>query len=160
MRSLAFARKKPEERAHRRVSAAKALEAPGAEAPLPDRARVHEIMLALWGHDGAFERDALLSILERVPFTWGPWRAMKRIFKEAEVRGDREVLGLLTARIDAVHASGQPHVAEISKKTRAACPRARPPAPRSPTRSACGSIGGSPGSPSGSGGATRATRTI
>ena len=67
VRSPAFARKQPEERAHRRVSAAKALEAPGAEAPLPDRARVHEIMLALWGHDGAFERDALLSILERVP---------------------------------------------------------------------------------------------
>jgi hypothetical protein len=117
VRSPAFARKKPEERALRRVEAARALEAPGAEVPLPDRARVHEIILALWATDGAYERDALLSILERVPFAWGPWRAIKRIFKEAETRGDWEVLGLLTARIDAVYANGQPYVAEISKKT-------------------------------------------
>lgn len=117
VRSAAFARRKPEERAHRRVSAIAALEAPGVDAELPDRARVHEIILALWAHDGAFERDALLSILERVPFTWGPWRAVKRIFKEAETRGDWEVLGLLTARIDAAFAEGQPYVAEISRKT-------------------------------------------
>ena len=117
VRSRAFGRRKPEERAHRRVEGLKALEAPGAEAALPDRARLHEILLALWSNDGPFERDALLSILERVPFTWGPWRAMKRIFKEAEIRADWEVLGLLTARFDAVYANGQPYVAEISKKT-------------------------------------------
>jgi hypothetical protein len=118
VRSGAFARRKPEERAHRRVEGMKALEAPGAEVPLPDRARVHEIILALWAAaDGAFERDALLSILGRVALRWGPWRALKRIFKEAEARGDWEVLGALAARCDAAFATGAPAVGEISRKT-------------------------------------------
>ena len=117
VRSHAFSRKTPEERAHHRVEAAKALEAPGAEVPLPDRARVHEIMLALWRADGAFERDALISVLERVPLRWGAWRAVKRIFKEAEARADWEVLGVLAARFDAGLAGGRPYVNEISRKT-------------------------------------------
>ena len=41
VQSRSFARKKPEEREHYRVETAKALEAESAEAPLPDRARVH-----------------------------------------------------------------------------------------------------------------------
>ncbi|APR75439.1 Hypothetical protein A7982_00785 [Minicystis rosea] len=97
----------------------KGLEAPGAESALPDRARLHEILLALWAADGAFERDALLSILGRVTLTWGPWRAIKRIFKEAEARGDWEVIGAITARIDAAFASGLSHFGDISKKTMA-----------------------------------------
>jgi hypothetical protein len=127
VRSYAFARKKAEERAHYRVEAMKALEAPGAEVPLPERARVHEIILQLWrsgpdgGHPqtpgGAYERDVLMAVLERAPVKWGAWRAMKRIFKEAEAKGDWEVLGVLTARFDAAFASGAPAVNEITKKT-------------------------------------------
>ena len=116
----AFARKKPEERAHRRVEGMKALEAAGAEAPLPDRARAGEIILELWQSDGAFERDALVAVLQRAPLRWGAWRALKRIFKEAEARGDWEVTGVLAARFDAAFAglsSGVPYVNEVSKKT-------------------------------------------
>lgn len=112
-----FARKSREEQAHRRIEGMKALEAPGAEAWLPDRARTHEIILSLWAGGGAFERDALLQIIARVPFRWGPWRALKRIFKEAEARSDWEVLGALTARLDAAFASGHRTFGEISKKT-------------------------------------------
>jgi len=115
-----FARKTDEERAHRRTEGMKALEAAGAEVPLPDRARAHELILELWESDGAFERDALLQVLERAPLRWGSWRALKRIFKEAEARADWEVLGALCARFDAAFASlaaGLPHVNEISKKT-------------------------------------------
>ncbi len=120
VRSHAFSRKKPPERAHYRVEALKALEAPGAEVGLPDRARVHEIILALWKHGGAFERDTLVAVLQRAPLRWGAWRAMKHIFKEAEAAGDWEVFGVLAARIDAGLAalpSGAPYVNEISKKT-------------------------------------------
>ena len=117
VRSHGFARKKPEERAHYRVEAMKALEAPGAEVPLPERACVHEIVLDLWKSEGAYERDTLIAVLERAPVKWGAWRAMKRIFKEAEQRGDWEVLGVLTARFDAAFASGVPVVNEITKKT-------------------------------------------
>ncbi len=120
---FARARKTPEERAHYRIEAMKALEAApgtGASPALPDRARVHEILLALWQSDGAFERDALLSAMARVPLRWGAWRALKRIFKEAEARADWEVVGLLAARFDCAFASlakGAPYVNEISKKT-------------------------------------------
>ncbi|MFT3772414.1 MAG: hypothetical protein QM820_44030 [Minicystis sp.] len=117
VKSPAFARKTPEERAHRRVEGIKALEAPGAEGALPDRARLHEIMIELWKADGAFERDALIRILERVPLAWGAWRGIKRIFKEAEARGDWEVIGAIAARLDAAFASGQTYFGEISKKT-------------------------------------------
>jgi hypothetical protein len=117
VKSRAFGRKTPEERAHRRVEGMKALEAPGAEVPLPDRARLHEILLGLWSSDGAFERDALLAILDRVPLAWGAFRAMKRIFKEAEARGDWEAYGLLAARFDTQLATGAAYVHEISKKT-------------------------------------------
>jgi hypothetical protein len=120
VKGSAFGRKKPEEREHYRVESMKALEGPDAASPLPDRARVHEILVALWQEGGAFERDALLSVLARVSLRWGAWRALKHIFKEAEARGDWEVLGALAARFDAAFASltkGVPYVNEISKKT-------------------------------------------
>ncbi len=120
VRAGSFARKTPEERAHRRTEGMKALEAAGAEVELPDRARAHEVILELWQSDGAFERDALLEVLRRAPLRWGAWRALKRIFKEAEARADWEVLGVLAARFDGAFASlaaGVPHVNEISKKT-------------------------------------------
>lgn len=117
VRGYAMARKKPEERAHYRVETMKALEAPGAEVALPDRARVHEIILALWGADGAYERDVLLAVIGRVSLRWGAWRALKRIFKEAEARDDWEILGALTARFDAAFSSGARYVGEINRKT-------------------------------------------
>src|SRR6185437_12959344 len=119
-----FAKKTPEERELFRVESMKALEAAPAGdaggAALPDRAGVHEILLALWRSDGAFERDALVSALARVPLRWGAWRALKRIFKEAEAKGDWEVIGVCAARFDTAFAGlarGAPYVNEISKKT-------------------------------------------
>jgi hypothetical protein len=84
----------------------KALEAPDAEAPLSDRLRLHEIFLALWQDDGVFARTCLLKVIASVHLTYGPWRALKRIFKEAEARGDTEVYGALAARFDMAFASG------------------------------------------------------
>jgi hypothetical protein len=117
VRSGGFARKKADERRHYRVEGMKALEAPDAEAPFPDRARAHEILLALWAADGAFERDVLLEVIARVALRWGPWRALKRIFKEAEARGDWEMIAALAARCDAAFASGGAAHGEISRKT-------------------------------------------
>ena len=100
----AFRRKPREEQAHYRIEQIKALEAPDAEVPLPDRLRLHEIIVALWEDDGPFARSCLLRIIARVPLTYGPWRALKRIFKEAEARGDTEVFGALAARFDTEYA--------------------------------------------------------
>src|SRR5262249_54088766 len=54
IRSWPFRRKSREEQAHYRIEQMKALEAPDAEAPLPDRLRLHEILLALWRDDSVF----------------------------------------------------------------------------------------------------------
>jgi hypothetical protein len=114
IRSQAFRRKPLEEQAHYRIEQIKALESPEAEVPLPDRLRLHEVVLALWEDNGPFARSCLLAIIARVPIRYGPWRALKRIFKEAEARDDTEILGALAARVDG---GGAPGPIEVSDRT-------------------------------------------
>ena len=76
--------KPPDDQKHYPIEQIKALESPTAEVPLPDRLRVHEIITALWEDNGPFARYCLLEIIAQVPLRYGPWRALKRIFKEAE----------------------------------------------------------------------------
>src|SRR2546421_485596 len=108
--SYQFRKKTPEEQMHWRVEQLKALEAPDAEVPLADKLRLHEIILALWNDNGPFARRCLLRIIASVQLTYGPWRALKRIFKEAEARGDTEVFGALAARFDLAYANRMYHV--------------------------------------------------
>src|SRR5206468_2175381 len=98
--SYNFRKKTPEEQMHWRVEQLKALEAPDAEVPLSDRLRLHEIILALWNDNGPFAHRCLLRIIATVELTYGPWRALKRIFKEAEARNDTEIYGAPAARSD------------------------------------------------------------
>lgn len=106
MQTAAFRRKSQEEQAHYRREQLKALEAEDAEVPLPDRLRAHEILLSLWQDNSTFARVCLLEAIAHLPLRYGPWRAFKRIFKEAEQRGDTEIYGALAARLDMVFASG------------------------------------------------------
>jgi hypothetical protein len=99
-----FKTKTPEEQRHYRIEQIKALESPEAEVPLPERLRLHEIVSALWEDNGPYARTCLLEIIAWVPLRYGPWRALKRIFKEAEDRDDSEIFGALAARIDAASA--------------------------------------------------------
>ena len=55
-----FRRKTKEEQSHYRIETIKALEAPTAEVPLPDRLKLHEVIYALWQSD-----DPLASMLTR-----------------------------------------------------------------------------------------------
>jgi hypothetical protein len=106
-RSLEFRKKSPEAQRIARVERFRALEAPDAEVRLPDRLRLHEEILGLWEDGSPFARSCLLRVIDEVALTYGPWRALKRIFKEAEGRGDLEVFAALTARLDVALASGQ-----------------------------------------------------
>jgi hypothetical protein len=115
IRSRAFSRKSPEERGHYRVEQLKALEAPDAEVPPGDKLRLHEIILDLWREDSLFARTCLLEVIARVPLAYGPWRALKRIFKESEAANDTEVYGALAARLDAAFAT--PHNSAVSTAT-------------------------------------------
>ena len=100
IRTKAFHKRPPDEQRHHRVEQVKALESSRAEVPLPDRLRLHELLLEMWADGGPFARQALLDIVASVKLTYGPWRALKRIYKESEERGDAEVFGALAARFD------------------------------------------------------------
>ncbi|HYT92001.1 MAG TPA: BRCT domain-containing protein, partial [Gemmataceae bacterium] len=99
-----FHRKPREEQAHYRIEQLKALEAPDAEVPLPDRLKLHEVLFQLWQDKSLFARTCLLKIIASVRLTYGPWRALKKIFKEAEAKGDTEIYGALAARFDMAYA--------------------------------------------------------
>ncbi len=101
LRSWRFSLKSDEEQRAYREQGWRELESPDAEVPLPDRLWLHEIVLGLWEQGGAYARQSLLEIIQRVPVKWGPWRALKRIFKESEARDDGELMGALAARFDA-----------------------------------------------------------
>jgi hypothetical protein len=101
IKSPQFRKKPKDEQAHVRVERMKVLEAPDAEVPLPDRLKLHTIIRDLWAADDPFARSCLLEEIATSPLTYGPWRALKRIFKESEAKRDTEVYGALAARLDA-----------------------------------------------------------
>jgi hypothetical protein len=106
LRDYQYRRKNRDEQAHYRLEYLKAVEAPDAEVPLPDKLKVHEVILTLWQSDDPLARDYLLRVIAAVPLVYGPWKALKRIFKEAEAKNDTEVYGAVAARIDATMARG------------------------------------------------------
>ena len=93
IRTPQFRKKPKDEQAHVRVERMKVLEAPDAEVPLPDRLKLHAVILDLWTADDPFARSCLLEVIATCPLTYGPWRVLKRIFKESEATRDTEVYG-------------------------------------------------------------------
>ncbi|MDM8517694.1 BRCT domain-containing protein [Desulfobacterales bacterium HSG16] len=114
IRTTAFRSKPREEQAMYRMEQIKALEADNAEIPLSDRLKLHEIINALWENQSPFARNCLLEVIATVRLTYGPWRALKAMAKQAEASNDTEILGALGARFDMALADGS-H--EISKET-------------------------------------------
>ena len=118
-----YRKRSREEQAHYRVETLKALEAPDAEVPLADKLKVHEVIYSLWQSDDPLARDYLLRIIATVPVAYGPWKALKKIFKEAEAKHDTEVYGAISARIDAASAGGSGGHGRVSGATLAYCAR-------------------------------------
>ena len=98
--SWQFSRKSKEEQAHYRMERMKELEAQDPKVPLPDRLKLWTVVRDLWEVNGPYERASLLDIIEKVPLRWGAWRALKKIFKEAEEKHDTDVFGAIAARVD------------------------------------------------------------
>ena len=67
---------------------------------LPARLRLDGLLLEMWESDDAFTRTILLKVMAEAPLKYGPWRAMKRIFKESVPRQDWEMFGVIAARLD------------------------------------------------------------
>ena len=100
-----FRRKSPDEQAQLRMAKLAALESKDAEVPLPDKLVSHELLMELWESDDAFHRRALISIIRQSPMVYGPFKAFKAIFKQAEAKDDTEIYGLLAARFDIAFAN-------------------------------------------------------
>ena len=122
LRDPRYRKKTREEQAHYRIETLKALEAPNAEVPLADKLKVHEVIFALWESNDPLARDYLLRIIARVPLVYGPWKAIKKIFKESEAKNDTEVFGAIAARLDMAQAGGS-HGKQVSGATVAYCAR-------------------------------------
>ena len=121
LRDWKYRHKSREEQAHYRIETLKALEAPTAEVPLADKLKVHEVIYTLWQSNDALARDYLLRIIASVPVVYGPWKALKKIFKEAEAKNDTEVYGAISARIDMTSARGS--YGKVSGATLGYCAR-------------------------------------
>ncbi|MDG1481758.1 MAG: hypothetical protein P8R54_19340 [Myxococcota bacterium] len=67
---------------------------------LPDRLGVWSVIEQLYADPSAWSRSALLAIIESVPLKWGPWRALKRIYKAAMLDQDWEIFAALIVRCD------------------------------------------------------------
>lgn len=105
VKSRRFATLSADDRARFRIERMRALEADDAEVGLPDRWRLYEVIFDLWRDDSAWARRQLIDIIGRVPLRYGPWRALKLIYKEAEERRDYEIFGALAARFDCAFAT-------------------------------------------------------
>lgn len=111
--SWRFKYKSVAEQVHFRLEKMKELE--GKEGALPDRLQLWTIIEKLWQSDGPYERRCLLEIIARAPLRWGVWRGIKKVYKEAEAKGDTEVFGAIAARLD--EAYPRHHQQEVSRRT-------------------------------------------
>ncbi len=68
--------------------------------PPPPRFQLGDVLLALDTSKAPGARRALLASLAVVPFRYGAWRGVKRLYKLAEERLDAELFGLLAWRFD------------------------------------------------------------
>jgi hypothetical protein len=99
----AFYKQNPDEQAQQRIEKLKLVEA---NEEMEPRYRCHALIYDLWTSKDPFDRRCLLDLIAQTPIVYGPWKALKKIFKESESIGDVEVFGALSARFDAAYSSG------------------------------------------------------
>ena len=51
---------------------------------LEPRYKSHELIYDLWSSGDPFDRRCLLKFIEQTPIVYGPWKALKKIYKESE----------------------------------------------------------------------------
>ncbi len=97
-----FRQKPKEEQWAYRVEQLRLLEADDAEVALPERLKLHKVLLDLWSDSRYYSRIVLIDIIRYIPLKYGPWRALKHIYKAAEASNDYQIAGEISARLDTV----------------------------------------------------------
>ena len=67
---------------------------------MPDRLKLAGLLLEMWSTHDAFTRNTLLNVMAECPLKYGPWKAMKQIFKDSIERQDWVMFGTIAARLD------------------------------------------------------------
>lgn len=65
-----------------------------------ERFKCDRLLIDLLEEDGEWGRQTLLQLISTIPLKWGPWRAIKQLFKHAESKHDYEIIGAIAARCD------------------------------------------------------------
>ncbi len=73
--------------------------------PLPPRFQLGDLLVEIYERGTEPGRRILLDVIATVPFRFGVWAGLKRIFKSSEARMDAEIFGALAARIDSAAAN-------------------------------------------------------
>ena len=95
-----FREQNPEVQFAERVAMIAKLEADEGVYPLPDRYKIHIILTALWEDGSAYSRTILKQAITALPISYGVWKGLKRIYKQAEFSQDYEIFGQIAAKID------------------------------------------------------------
>ena len=101
-----FSQKDPEEQKAYRIEQLRLLESDEAEVALPERLKLYKIILLLWSDHSHYARHVLIDIIRSVPMVYGPWRAIKQIYKASEGSNDYQLLAEISARYDGSNACG------------------------------------------------------
>ncbi len=95
-----FREQHPEVQFAERVAMIVKLEANEGVYPLPDRYKIHIILTALWEDGSAYSRAILKQAITALPVSYGVWKGLKCIYKQAEFSQDYEIFGQIAAKID------------------------------------------------------------
>lgn len=101
-----FAKLPDIEKARFRIQQFKLIEADNA-VNTPERYGLYKILLKMWNNNSLYERNCLKKIIAESPLRYGVWKAIKKIFKEAEAKNDTDMLGAISARLDIAYANNE-----------------------------------------------------
>ena len=88
-----------------------------AENRLPELALLPNLLMDMWKDSSRYAREQLLQVLACISFAYGPWKAIKRIFKEAEQKQDWQVFTILAVRFANISRRRQKHKFNYIKVT-------------------------------------------
>ena len=115
--SYQFREQNPEAQFAQRVAMIAKLEADEGVYPLPDRYKIHLILTALWDDGSDYSRAILKQAIDELPISYGVWKGLKRIYKQAEFAQDYEMFGQIAAKID-THRFNQTSMSAVSVATK------------------------------------------
>lgn len=117
--SWEFRQKSAEEQKAYRVEQLSLLESDDAEVALSERLKLHKFILLLWDDNSHYARIVLVDIIRNVPMVYGPWKALKQIYKAAEVSSDYQILAEISARCDTAYNANLSNATMIYMRRRA-----------------------------------------